>query len=236
MQHVEAEESSSNLRDRDEPLGDAPHRLGGVLANGVATFSRIERALLLREVKLLRYVDTEYLPSLAEVCVEALVPRGGTVCAQDQPTNGALIIVAHGCLQLRRHGADGTVTGRHLRAGDSIGNTALIEDHFWQYTGRALEDTWTLSISRPELTDLLRGRADLAHAVLFGVYHTFARRLRQVMEQGLSLKQDFLFAADVDKHTASPHVGPSSRSGEWGEPQPRLAARTDSFRIEAADV
>ena len=72
-----------------------------------AAFSLIEKALLLREVKLLRYVDTEFLPSLAEVVVETLVPRGQLVCEQGQPTDGHLIIVAHGCLQLRRHDLNG---------------------------------------------------------------------------------------------------------------------------------
>ena len=62
---------------------------------------------------------------------------------------------------------------RHLRPGDSIGNTSLIKDHTWDYSAiSAREDTWTLSIARSDLTDLLRGRAELAHAVPFRVYHT----------------------------------------------------------------
>ena len=103
---------------------------------------------------------------------------------------------------------------RHLRAGDSLGNTALIHDTVWPYTAYAVEDTWILSISRTELTDLLRGRGELAHSVLHGVYHSFARRLSQVVGQGRSVKREWLWQADVDKHTASPRADARPISGE----------------------
>ena len=103
---------------------------------------------------------------------------------------------------------------------------AECQDHFWEYTAvSAREDTWTLSISRSDLTDLLRGRGapaprsaahtavaapthepacahrdvgpppplasgELAHAVLFGVYHTFTRRLQQVAAPRLRPRHD----------------------------------------------
>ena len=38
--------------------------------------------------------------------------------------------------------------------------------------------------------------------MLFGVYYTFSRRLQQVVQQGLSVKREWLFAADVDKHSS----------------------------------
>ena len=135
-----------------------------------------------------------------------------------------------------RPGAPGVAHGgapqvlRHLRAGDSIGNTSVIKDHLWEYTATAHEDTWTLSISRAALTDLLRGRAELAHAVLFGVYHTFTRRLQQVVAQGLSVKSEWLFAADVDKHTTSPRVGPSRAELEHAQQLHRFKS-TDSFDL-----
>ena len=201
-------------------------------------FTRLEKALLLREVKLLRYVDTEYLQSLAEIASERLVPNGTAVCEQGHATDGRLNVIAQGCLALTRArvaSPDGAVASfrdeppspdaadadganpevlRHLRAGDSLGNTALIHDTVWPYTAYAVEDTWILSISRTELTDLLRGRGELAHSVLHGVYHSFARRLSQVVGQGRSVKREWLWQADVDKHTASPRADARPISGE----------------------
>ena len=65
-------------------------------------FTRLEKALLLREVKLLRYVDTEYLQSLAEIASERLVPNGTAVCEQGHATDGRLNVIAQGCLALTR--------------------------------------------------------------------------------------------------------------------------------------
>jgi len=176
--------------------------------------------LLLREVQLLRFVDTEFLPFLAQIATEACVPKGELVCEQGQPTNGTLIIVAHGTLQLRRAGgysfaalgggaaseaaapASANVL-RELHAGDTLGTTtALLSDSSWQYTAWAADDTWTLTIDARDLSDVLRGRAELAHAVLRGFYYTFARRLRQILEQGGSVKREWMLAADVDKSPA----------------------------------
>eukprot|EP00965_Chrysotila_dentata_P195469 6177012-Pleurochrysis_carterae.AAC.2 len=37
---------------------------------------------------------------------------------------------------------------RELRAGDSLGNTGLIHDSWWEYSAVATEDSWTLTITR----------------------------------------------------------------------------------------
>lgn len=175
----------------------------------VQSFSYLERALLLREVHLLRFVDTEFLPSLAAITTEELVARGELVCDQGEPTNASLIVVAHGRLKAwRRSEAKGPAeTIGEVHAGESLGNTtALLPDSLWQYSATALEDTWTLTIRSRELTDLLRGREEFAHAMLRGFFDTFSRRLRQVVEQGGSVKREWMLAADVNK---SPMVRPS---------------------------
>ena len=126
---------------------------------------------------------------------------------------------------------------RLLRPGDSIGNTSLIKDHMWEYSAvSAHEDTWTLSIGRSDLTDLLRGRAELAHAVLFGVYYTFSRRLQQVVQQGLSVRSEWLFAADVDKHSSpmrSAQAGPPlSPSHPFCSPPPLGSRNSFDLRFD----
>ena len=50
--------------------------------------------------------------------------------------------------------------------------------------------------------------------MLHGVYHSFARRLSQVVGQGRSVKREWLWQADVDKHTASPRADARPISGE----------------------
>lgn len=170
-----------------------------------------------------------FLPSLAAICSERMVRRGDLVCEQGQPTNATLVIVAHGTLcawRLRtardehasprktRDAVTSTVASSEavgeLRAGESLGHTtALLPDSLWQYSATAQEDTWTLSISSRDLSDLLRGRTELARAVLRGHFDTFAKRLTQVIEQGGSVKRDFLLAVDVNK---SPNIKPTSRA------------------------
>ena len=87
-----------------------------------------------------------------------------------------------------------------LEAGDSLGATAaLFPESLWQFSATALEDTWTLSIQARDLSDLLRGRRELAHAVLRGFYDTFRRRLTQVVERGGSVKREWILAIDVNK-------------------------------------
>ena len=175
----------------------------------------------MREVRLLRFVDTEFLPFLAQIATEAHVPSGETVCEQGQPTNGTLIIVAHGRLQLSRSmpylasdsasdvAADAWSTTSDLFAGDTIGNTtAMLPQSSWRYSAHAVEDTWTLTIDTRDLSDVLRGRAELAHAVLRGFYYTFARRLRQIVEQRGSVKREWMLAADVDKSPAPRGLNP----------------------------
>ena len=138
-------------------------------------------------MKLLRYVDTEYLGSLAEIASERLVTNGTAVCEQGHATDGRLNVIAQGCLALtrarvacrptapsppsatsRRRPTPATPTAPTRDACATCARatrsrTALIHDTVWPYTAYAVEDWWILSISRTELTDLLRGRGELAH-------------------------------------------------------------------------
>ena len=188
------------------------------------SFSYLERALLLREVQLLRFVDTEFLPGLAAIATEELVPRGEAVVEQGQPTMASLIIVAHGRLKAFRSVARGGPPEPlgEVHAGESLGNTtALLPDSLWQYSATAMEDTWTLTIQARDLSDLLRGREQLAHAILRGFFDTFNRRLRQIIESGGSIKREWILAVDVDK-------SPLRRPAQY-DPYKGAPAATNAF-------
>ena len=182
-----------------------------------SSFSPLERLLVLREVQLLRFIDTEFLPFLAQIASETRLAPGERVCLQGQPTNGNLIVVAHGRLQLHRvpRPHERPIEHRDLRPGDTLGNTtALLSDSSWRFTATAVEDSWTLTIDARDLSDVLRGRAELAHALLRGYFYTFNRRLKQIVESGGSVKREWMLAADVDK---SPAIkGRGSHLGAFG--------------------
>lgn len=204
---AEANDEESVDREGDEDSASSQGEGDTSVTRKGKSFSPLERLLLLREVQLLRFVDTEFLPYLAQIAAETRVDKGELVCEQGTPSNGSLIIVAHGTLELSTVRRAGSHTFRKLHTGDILGTTtALLSDSKWQYSARALEDTWTLTISSVDLADVLRGRAELAHAVLRGFYYTFFRRIRQIVERGGSVKRDWLLASDV--YSKSPQLAP----------------------------
>merc|ERR1712205_62185 len=95
----------------------------------------------------------------------------------------------------------------------------------------ALEDTWTLSIQAHDLSDLLRGRRELAHAVLRGFYDTFRRRLTQVVERGGSVKREWILAIDVNK---SPSVHGKGIGAAFQQQQEQRLAGT-RFEVPAGE-
>eukprot|EP00931_Biecheleriopsis_adriatica_P003676 TRINITY_DN105451_c0_g1_i1.p1 TRINITY_DN105451_c0_g1~~TRINITY_DN105451_c0_g1_i1.p1 ORF type:complete len:1618 (+),score=328.70 TRINITY_DN105451_c0_g1_i1:51-4904(+) len=138
-------------------------------------FTMLEKLILLSSVKIFRYVPLEYLPFVAEVCIPRFFEKGQVIFEQDTPTGATLYIVAEGFESVDVLRDD--VSERKLGASDSMGNTGLLHDTQWQYTARALEDTWVLCLEREGLTDLLRGRRELASAVIRGLYKTLRRRM-----------------------------------------------------------
>eukprot|EP00927_Polykrikos_kofoidii_P049112 TRINITY_DN43238_c0_g1_i1.p1 TRINITY_DN43238_c0_g1~~TRINITY_DN43238_c0_g1_i1.p1 ORF type:complete len:1725 (-),score=333.40 TRINITY_DN43238_c0_g1_i1:113-5209(-) len=181
-----------------------------------ATFSLLEKLVLLQGVKMFRYVTLEYLPSIAACCTPVFYAAKKEVFVEGEPTNATLYIVAEGMVGIY-HAAPvvGTVTSksgrnledtrqleRRLLQGDSMGNTSLLSDLQWQYSATAIEDTWLLCISRNDLTDLLRGRRELASDVIRGLYKTFQRRMQQVANSDMGTRS-WLFSADYSRQSDS---------------------------------
>merc|ERR1711974_398076 len=129
---------------------------------------------------------------------------GAAICREGMPTDATLYIMGDGVVGLQkaqgcmgdapsptarmepggevggaRKGGDALV--RKLHASDTMGNTALLHDSVWPYSAVALEDTWLLCVERTQLSDVLRGRRDLAREVIHGLYKTFTRRIKNAV-------------------------------------------------------
>jgi CRP-like cAMP-binding protein len=162
-------------------------------------YSLLEKLWALRSVKMFRFIPQEYLPAVAKVCDTLFVPAGEYVCQLGEATDQKLYIIKDGSIGLIKDSAkiaalaDGKgpgngsiqqqlhgVPGRSMRAGDTFGNTSLLLNTTWKYSAVALEHTNLLTIDRRDLTDVLRGRRELAAAVIKGLYKTFTRRMKLV--------------------------------------------------------
>jgi len=172
----------------------------------------LERLVLLQGVKIFRCVPNEYLPWLADCFNPSFLRAGSKVFREGEPTNATLYVVAEGTIGLYSlaAGKGGSPREpakmqlqRRLQAGDSMGNTGLLLDHDWQYSAAAEEDTWLLCISRNDLTDLLRGRRELAAAVIRGLYRSFTRRMQQTSDLEVR-SREWLIAADYSRIVESP--------------------------------
>jgi len=137
-------------------------------------FSMLEKLVLLQAVKMFRYLPLEHLPSIASCCTPCFHAAGTIIFREGAPTNATLYIVADGVVELSHSGK----VERRMRASESMGNTALLLDHRWQYSASAFQDAWVLCLNRNDLTDVLRGRRELASAVIRGLYRTFTRRMQ----------------------------------------------------------
>jgi len=160
----------------------------------VNSFSMLEKLILLQEVKMLRYISEEYLPSIARCCESAFLKKGELLCRQGDQTDDKLYMLSDGRVGLYiSHGAAdeaggaaaaggglGVMMSTLSKPGDTMGNTALLLNTTWKYTAVALEHTNLLTIDRKDLTDVLRGRRELASAIIHGLYKTFTRRLKIV--------------------------------------------------------
>lgn len=195
-----ATDSVEDHRSNHDIHGDGDQWQEGVLIAKRKRVSRrdsislLEKLVVLQEVKMFRYVPTEYLPDLAKCSEGIFKERGAALCVEGEPTDARLYIVIDGSLGLfTRSTEDGGDCGdggaprdagrllRTLTAGDTMGNTALLTDAQWPYSAIAVEDSWLLCISRANLTDVLRGRRDLAAAVIHGLYKTFTRRIKNAV-------------------------------------------------------
>jgi len=185
---------------------------GGASRGQHTTFSMLEKLVLLQGVKIFRCVSNEYLPWLAACCCPVFFHAGTELFREGEPTNAKLYIVAEGTIGLYSNTVGPRPTPerqakmqltRRLQVGDSMGNTGLLLDHDWHYTAAADEDTWALCISRSDLTDLLRGRRELAAAVIRGLYRSFTRRMQQVSDLEVR-SREWLIAADYSRIVESP--------------------------------
>ena len=168
--------------------------------------SPLEKLLLLRDTKMLRFVPARFLPLLADVAeVEVLQPKR-KIATRGSATDASLRILADGAVVLDSGGGN-----RVLLDGPaaSFGNTGLLADNVWPYDARAGNDGAVLLVlRRTRLHDALRGRRDLAAAVARGFLQTYGRRALAA------------FGKARDKGN-----GRSRRTGVRGPPAPTTSRR-----------
>ena len=134
----------------------------------------LEKVLLLRDAKMLRFVPERFLATLADVADVRAVPPRRVLARGGGKTDAALHVLADGAIELEIGDRCSAVLDEPSA---SFGNTGLLADHTWPYTARAgVDGAVLLSLSRSRLHDALRGRRDLAAAVAHGFLRTLGRR------------------------------------------------------------
>ena len=83
----------------------------------------------------------------------------------------------------------------------SLGLAAGGKRESFRQAPRTQQTCILLEISRDDLTDLLRGRRELARSVIRGFQRTFMRRLGEIVEDDGDLKREWIVHAD---HSSSP--------------------------------
>ena len=149
-----------------------------------SVISPLEKYLLLRDTKILRFVPDEYIATLVDVAVVIVLAPNEIVARAGQPTDATLYVLADGFVSLKW----GSTTAVTLnQPGASFGNTGLLANASWPYDAIAgPHGAALLALRRTKLHDALRGRRHLAAAVAEGFLRTFGRRALQhvAMEEG----------------------------------------------------
>ena len=100
--------------------------------------SPLEKVLVLRDAKLLRFVPERFLPLLADVAEVEVLGPGRLVASRGARTDAALRVLADGGVELRVDAASPPVVLAEPSA--SFGNTGLLADHTWPYAANAGSD------------------------------------------------------------------------------------------------
>ncbi len=139
------------------------------------TVSLMERILLLRDVPLFADLSPDDLKQIADVAREHLYADGALLCRQGEE-GAELFVLAAGQVRVtqRSNGVEKVLATR--RAGDFIGEMAIVESAPRSATVRAEGEVRALVIDADAFKAILRDRPEVSLAVLRGV----SRRLREL--------------------------------------------------------
>lgn len=188
--------------------------------------SPLEKVLLLRDTKMLRFVPARFLPLLADVAEVEVLQAKKKIASRGGPTDASLRILADGAVVL-----DSGNNNTALLDGPaaSFGNTGLLADSEWPYDARAGNDGAVLLVlRRTRLHDALRGRRDLAAAVARGFLQTYGRRAlaafgrapqEPISPRGRRMSMDYMPMGSQSPGAAAPL---EVSFGQVAPPMPRL--------------
>jgi HEAT repeat protein len=159
-----------------ESAQDALIQLGeDEMTETLRTVSLMERVLLLRDVPLFADLSPDDLKQIADVAREHLYADGALLCRQGEE-GAELFVLAAGQVRVtqRSNGVEKVLATR--RAGDFIGEMAIVESAPRSATVRAEGEVRALVIDGDAFKAILRDRPEVSLAVLRGV----SRRLREL--------------------------------------------------------
>ncbi|MFT5083356.1 MAG: CRP/FNR family cyclic AMP-dependent transcriptional regulator [Lentisphaeria bacterium] len=111
--------------------------------------------------------------------------RGDTIYSQGQlPCN--IYILLSGKVELNIYRKDGNVGQITYNSGDCFGETALIGIQPQVGETTALDDTWTLQLSRTSLLELTQYHGDVFALLMMNVAREVSRRLHEALSIGIS--------------------------------------------------
>jgi CRP-like cAMP-binding protein len=138
----------------------------------------MEKAELMRQVRLLRDLDEADLHNLAAIVTEESFLMGQQVFAEGT-LGDSLFIVKYGSVRVLKRGQQGNEEIARMSSGQHFGEIALIDDDPRSATVEAVEPTELIRIKRGDLEDLLAQDDALGHRVYRALAQYLSRRLRQ---------------------------------------------------------
>ncbi|GDY11943.1 hypothetical protein LBMAG53_08210 [Planctomycetota bacterium] len=129
----------------------------------------IERVALLRGANGFANADPETLVAISACCEEMSVAAGANLFEKGHRSS-SMSIIARGRVRV----FDGAVTRAVLGPGQALGKLTVLVPDEQLATAEAVEDTILLRLEHAALFDLMRDRAEVAHAII----HALVARIR----------------------------------------------------------
>lgn len=110
--------------------------------------------------------------------------NGGDVVCREGDNSDFMCFVVRGKLEISKHGAEGKeVVIAHLRAGDSLGEMALVDHEPRSASVQAVEDSTVIVLTRKGFEHLRKRSPGAANVVLENIARLLSSNLRRTSAQ-----------------------------------------------------
>lgn len=138
---------------------------------------------VLSRMRLFAGLSAGELATLEKLVFVNRVPAGDAVCREGDRSDFVCFVV-RGCLDIvKRNEEGGEVVIAHLRAGDSMGEMALVDQEPRSATVRAAEDATLVVLTRKGVEQLRRRSPNAASLVMENVARLLCAHLRRTSSQ-----------------------------------------------------